>query len=383
MKTIIQSIILCGLLVLRYSDAIPIPPPTDFSQINKPKTMKILLYSQVPQALIEVKGKHGIYSPLDGIRISWGIINKRHQLQSESYGIRWGEKFIGHHQLRIVPTDARSSILVNGIQYEGCIEIYHNNGKFDIINEIDVEKYLKATLSYQLPYSFSEEVMNAIAIIARTHAYFETEQYKQAFWHLTKEDIPYGGAAFFCSPEIEKAVNTTRHAILTYKDNPFPATWTANSAGNTVSFSSVFRKSCLSPPGVQVPFAAKNRSQYKWTCEVPKEKLAKLFHLDDIQSIDLYVTPEGSKVYAIKISSEIQAKDYDFLTLQRAIGADQLKSNDFTVTSQGDFLIFTGYGEGCGVGLCLYTAQNMAQKGATAPLILETFYPETQIKKIY
>ena len=50
--------------------------------------------------------------------------------------------------------------------------------------------------------------------------------------------------------------------------------------------------------------------------------------------------------------------------------------------SGGDQIVFKGFGEGNGVGLCLFSASAMADKGEKAPKILSAFYPETQLENI-
>src|SRR3569832_932705 len=147
-----------------------LPQNTDFSQKSKPTTLKVLLQKQVPELTLEVKGRHYIYNPLDGVQISWGLLSKRHPVKAEAYGIHWGDKFPGSYQLRFVPGDSQSSILVNGIQYRGCIEIYLTDGKFNVINEVDVENYLKSTLSTEFAVAPHDEVMSAVSIVARTNA---------------------------------------------------------------------------------------------------------------------------------------------------------------------------------------------------------------------
>ncbi len=359
-----------------------LPQNTDFSQKSKPATVKVLLQKQAAGLNLEVKGRHYIYNPLDGTQISWGILSKRHAVKAESYGIHWGEKFPGSYQLRFVPGDSQSSILVDGIQYRGCIEIYLTDGKFNVINEVDVENYLKSTLSNEFPNALHDEVMSAIAIVARTNAYFTGQRNKHAFWHVTAQEVGYQGTAIIHRPHVEKAVDATYHAILTYHDAPFAAAWTENSAGKTVDFAAIFRKAVNTPRGVEAPIAMKDRSHHQWSCAFPKSLLAESTDLPRISSVDLYVAPDSEKVYAVKVSGDTTVKDYDFTTFQRIIGKHKLRSNDFKVQVKGDEIVFTGYGEGPGVGLCLYSATALADKGEKAPEILAKFFPETRFEKV-
>ena len=358
------------------------PQNTDFSQKSKPATLKVLLMKQVPELTLEVKGRHYIYNPFDGTEISWGILSKRFPVKAESYGIHWGDKFPGSYQLRFVPGDSQSSVLVNGIQYNGCVEIYLTDGKFNVINEVDVENYLKSTLSSEFTTPLSDEVMSAISIVARTNAYFTSQRNKNAFWHVIADEVGYKGAAIVAKPYVEKAVDATYHAILTYHDAPFAATWTQNSAGKTVDFAAIFRKAISTPHGVNAPVALKDRSQHQWSCSLPKTLLAHATDLPKVTSVDLYIAPESDKVYAVKVASETHAKDYDFSTFQRIVGKNKLRSNDFKVQLKGDELVFTGFGEGPGVGLCLYSAKALAEKGEKATEILNAFFPETRLDKV-
>jgi len=376
---IIATIWSCMLIALSVSAS---PQATDFTQKSKPATVKVLLHRQIPELTLEAKGRFEIYYPLDGTKVSSGVNSKRHLVTAGEYGIKWGEEFKGFHQLRFVPVDSQSSILVNGIQYKGCVEVWLNDGKFNVINEVGVEPYIKSTLSTAFPQPLHTEVMNAIAIVARTNAYFLGQRNQRASWHVQASDVGYQGAGILAKQHVDKAVENTYHAILTFNDAPFAATWTQNSAGKTVDFAAIFRKALSTPPGVSAPIAAKDRQQSKWTCSLPKTLLAQATDLPRVTGVDLYVTPQADKVYAVKVTGENQVKDFDFSTFQRIIGPNKLRSNDFTVETKGDEIVFTGFGEGPGVGLCLYSAKIMAEKGEKATNILQAFFPQTKLEKV-
>ena len=80
--------------------------------------------------------------------------------------------FPGIFQIRLVPADAQSTILVDGIEYRGCVEVYDFKGKLYVVNEVDIERYLKSIMTSQFINEIDEEVMDAVAITARTNAYF-------------------------------------------------------------------------------------------------------------------------------------------------------------------------------------------------------------------
>jgi len=93
--------------------------------------------------------------------------------------------------------------------------------------------------------------------------------------------------------------------------------------------------------------------------------------------MELFVDQPSGKVYGARVKSSEGSEDVDFFTLQNAVGKKHLLSSDFTVTMKDDQVLFSGYGRGHGAGLCLYSANALAQNGEHAVKILNKFFPET------
>jgi SpoIID/LytB domain protein len=357
--------------------------PTDVSQKAKPATIKVLIARNASGAYLEAKGRHHMYNPANGLEITSSRIGSRHPIFVSENGIKWGELLPGIFQMRLVPGDSQSSVLINGIQYRGCVEVYVIDGKLSIINEVDIENYLKSTLATQFSDNLSDDVMNALAITERTNAYYCVSRNPEACWHVDAKESGYQGYALtFQNLHVDRALESTRHVVMTLNHTPFAAAWTKDSAGKTADFSTVFRKNALSPPGVQAPLAAKDRDKHSWSLLVSKDELAKRSKLRNISAIDLYLDQSSGKVYAVRLSDETEAHDFDYLTLQKMIGNKRLLSNDFTARVKGDSILFTGFGEGNGVGLCLYSANIMAEQGEDTQKILSTFFPNTKLENI-
>lgn len=204
----------------------------DPSLSDKPATIKVLLEKGSSTALLEVKGPHLIYDAKSGFQLSSGSLPKRDFITHDAKGLKWGHKFPGTQQIRVVPGDAQTTIIVNGTQYRGCIEIYAIGGKFNIINETDVETYLKSILTTQFAEEMEEETMEALVIAARTNAYYTTGRHPFAPWHVEAKEVGYHGyGALLQNLVVDRAVEHTRHVIMTYRKAPFAATWTKNCAG--------------------------------------------------------------------------------------------------------------------------------------------------------
>ncbi len=351
----------------------------------KRENIRVLLEKEATEALLEVRGPHYIFNPKDGSKIASGILGKRFVVRAVAAGLKWGQEFPGIHQMVIIPRSNETAILLNGIQYDGAIAVYQIEDKINLVNEIDVESYLKATLTNQFNYPLENEAMAAIAIAARTSAYFQIIIGKNAFWHVDGKAIDYQGSALVISDSVvSKAVDATKNLILlNQKDSenvPFMATWSDHCAGKTAALHEVFRKDLNAPKeGVEAPLALLDRKDSRWSYSISTEKLASLFDMNKVTAIEIFLDKKSEKVYGLRFSDGVQKKDIDFFVLQKKLGKKFLQSNDFTATLRDNEVNFSGFGKGHGVGLCLYSASIMAQNGDMAIKILSKFFPNTFI----
>jgi stage II sporulation protein D len=383
MKMLLAATILLSATCLPAQD---LTPYERIAEPMAPRNIQILLEKDADGALLEVKGPYYIFNPHDGSRVSSGLLGKRFMIHETENGLKWGEEFPGVHQIYIKPRSSDTTIFINGIQYSGSIAIYGVSSTINIVNDLDIESYVKANLTSQFIAPLEPEVMSALAILARTDAYYHATRASQnSFWHVDAHDINYQGAALVVSnSSIDRAVESTRHLILVHPEEgrnlPFATTWTENSAGKTAPYSSIFRKDTFAPEkGVDAPHAALARLESKWTYQIGKKTLAHLLDVAQISSIELFIDSPSSKVYGARIKSPGESFDIDFLALQSRLGPTHLQSSDFTVTLKDDAVQFTGYGKGHGVGLCLYSASALAQNGENAVKILSKFFPETYL----
>lgn len=355
------------------------------NDITKPsqENIQVLLEEDATEALLEVRGPYYIFNPKDGSRITSGLLGKRFLVHPGKSGIKWGEEFLGIYQIYVVPRSEETSILVNGIQYEGAIAVFVVGDKINVVNEVNIEDFITSILTVQFPYPLEAEVMSSVAILARTDAYFRALKNADSYWHLEAKEARYLGCALNSEGSfIEKVVDSTRNLVLVHsekgKNVPFPATWTEHSGGKTASFSAIFRKDIpFSEKGVEAPHAKLDRDDSKWHFSITKNEFADLFSLSGIKSIELFIDKESNKAYGVRLKGPNFHKDVSFFDFQGSLGKERLLSNDFEVQLKGEEVIFTGFGKGHGVGLCIYSASAMAQNGENAVKILSKFFPET------
>lgn len=384
----LAAAIVCSAFVPQIHAADDFDEEISFERIAEPmapRNIQVLLAKDVSEVLLEVKGPYYIFNPHDGSRVASGLLGKRFMIREIDSGLKWGEEFAGIHQIYIKPRSAETSIFIDGIQYNGAIAIYGINGLVQVVNDIDIESFVKAQLTAQFPTPLEPEVMSALAILSRTDAYYHATASTDSFWHLSAADANYQGSALVVSNSlIDKSVDTTRHLILVHPENgknlPFATAWTEHSAGKTAPYSSIFRKEVFAPEkGVEAPHAALSRETAKWNYQIGKKTLCHLLDVPQIKSIELFLDKSSNKVYGLRVKDGVDIHDFDFIVLQEKLGKTHLQSSDFTVSLKEDSVLFSGYGKGHGVGLCLYSAAALAQNGENAVKILSKFFPETYL----
>jgi stage II sporulation protein D len=113
-----------------------------------------------------------------------------------------------------------------------------------------------------------------------------------------------------------------------------------------------------------------------WERRIPcveVEKALGLAGVEDIRIASYTVSLRAKQLEVLtkKGSREIPAKEF-----RKQLGWERMPSTMITtVTREGDSFVFEGKGYGHGVGMCQWSALQMAKAGMTYREILSTFYP--------
>lgn len=363
--------------------------PQKYVLIEQPNNLgmiKVLLAKDAEAANLEVHGGYKIFDPKTKTKITKSSMDKQHLLRPTLDGIVWGERFPGVFQVALIPNEADGYFLLNGIQYSGNLYIYQIGNTLNLVNEVSIEDFVNAMLSPKVNKKLSHETLAAMAIIERTQAYYHALRNQNKFWHLDAQQIGYQGKGV-CHRDfgVDRAVELTHHLVMKSKsygiqDGFFNATFTEHCGGKTAPFHLIHRiEGHAYRKPIESPIAMANRNQTHWTHKIVMDELAAKLGLDSISSFEVHADKDSGKVYGVKFEHKNEVVDLNFEKLQALLGSDKIKSTDFVAKHKDNVIVFEGYGEGTGVGACLYTAEEMAERGSNAAQILEVFFPNTYI----
>lgn len=193
-------------------------------------TIKVLIVHDRPGVILEVKGRYKLFDPRANSYLSTRFIGKRKFIQATNDGLRWGEEFPGLHQLLIAPESSSVTTIIDGIEYQGSVYVYDVEGKISVVNEVNIEDYLKSALARRfLEKPDSDEALAAAVIAARTNAYYHSHNPPSPYWAVDAQQTGYQGFAVTGrNLPVENAIYTTRYIILQDNGQPFPASWEQN-----------------------------------------------------------------------------------------------------------------------------------------------------------
>ncbi len=271
---------------------------------------------------------------------------------------------------------------------------------------IDLETYVKGVLAAEMPAAFAPEAQKAQAVAARTYLYYKYLKYMSDPGSASPDHPdavvctnPQHCNAYY-SPEqltelhgkawtdkylkqIARYVDETRGEILVYEDEPILAVFhSASGGGYTEASGEVW--------GSQLPYLVSVKSEGD-DQKTGYESVAALSHADFAAKIteldknaDLSGDPKGwlgkttlTEGNHIK-TVEIGGVAFKGTQIRSAFG---LKSTCFSLSVDGENVVFTVEGNGHGVGMSQYGANYMAKNGASYKDILLGYYSGASIAK--
>jgi stage II sporulation protein D len=311
----------------------------------------------------------------------------------------------------VVQPSVSGSVEVNSQAYRGSYRLVPlGGGKFDVINDVDIDSYLKGVLRSELLANWQIEAYKAQCITARTYALYhaKTDGVNRSFdvFNDTRSQV-YGGI----SSETEKSIQATDETagvVLAYgpdgDEHIFEAYFSSCCGGISQRGADALGAPDIEPLQDQNVGALCNASpKFNWgpivltkteltrriktwgaSKDNPIKNMATVDRID-IQFVNRFGRPTrflltDSRGASFTLSSEQtrQACNTD------AGDGPKLFSSFCKPVTQPDSIAFVeGHGFGHGVGLCQWCTEVRAEQGMAAEQILTLAFPKAKLKRAY
>ncbi len=273
-----------------------------------------------------------------------------------------------------------SPIYVDNIKrnYRGSISFRVNDKKMDIINNVEIDNYLRGVLPKEMSPEFPMESLKAQALCSRSFAINNYNKFIKKGYNLddtTRSQVYYGKDVE--EKSTDKAVKETLGEVIKYDGKIAETIFCASSGGYTVASSEAWG-------GNFVPYLISKEdpySTYTWNYTLKDSDLKKL-NLCDASGVNLELTDSSKRVKNIIFNTSkgdvaIKAKDF-----RQKLGNTIIKSTLFDIECNNNKITVKGKGYGHGVGMSQYGAVEMAKKGNNYNDIIGFYFPGTNIEKI-
>ncbi|KAB0669577.1 SpoIID/LytB domain-containing protein [Oryzomonas sagensis] len=298
-----------------------------------------------------------------------------------------GEVAVDGVTYRRLVFSAASAVRINGKPYRGIAEISFSDKGLVVVNELPLEDYLVGLINCEISSAWPIEAIKAQAVIARTYAINRREARRNALYHLESSviDQVYNGCEIEDS-RARRGVSETTGEVLTYDGAVIQAFYHSNCGGKTEAAENVWGASIPYLKGVDCQYCLLSSSS-SWDQRLPLKELEGRLRAAGFKAAGLTDIRGGARnnrgrlknVIAVAQRGDIAITGDQF---RKAVGYGVIKSTNFTVRVVNGDAVFSGLGNGHGVGLCQWGAKQRALEGFSYAEILSYYYPGTELKKL-
>ncbi len=279
---------------------------------------------------------------------------------------------------------------VNAKPYRGALIFRQTpEGRLTVINQLELEAYLVGALRSETNSMWPMEALKAHAIVSRTmvaHRIWISKNKPFDVTADTRTHLYYGVNAE--RRRTREAVQATCGQVMAYNKELLSATFHANCGGHTEDAAELWKATGDLAPlkGVKDPYC-KNRKHYRWKMRISiKEFLEKLGSVagsvDTLTALEVVDRNRSGRVRSMRLVGTDGEVTLTGKELRSRLGANRLRSLNFTVELFKEQLLFRGLGWGHGVGFCQWGAYGMSRRNRKADEIIKHYFPGAQIRKL-
>ena len=257
-------------------------------------------------------------------------------------------------------------------------DIYINIEGYE--EKIYLEDYIIGVVAGEMPALFQDEALKAQAVASRTYAinmlknnskltgtiadqvYLDKQAMKEK-WQ-DKYDEYYN--------KIKRLVYETKGEIVTYNNEPIKAYYFSMTNGYTESSINVFNEEYDYLNVVASEWDSNNSYSMKYS----KLEFCNFLNINCLNiEINNIIRDESGRVKSININNIL----FTGLDIRKKLN---LRSTDFEITFDDEFVTIITKGYGHGVGMSQYGANEMAKSGKNYKEILKYYYQNTEISNL-
>lgn len=321
---------------------------------------------------------------------------------------------------RTTPSTPIPTLLLDGRRYPGALCFVPRSDvgawAYDTINLVGVEDYLKGVVASEMLPSWPLNAYQAQAVASRSYALHERQRARlrgSTFdLEATVADQVYKGGE---PPlQVARAVNETRGVVLTWNSLVLRSYYHSTSGGRAASAKDTWPVTRGSEFNLAGPLQASPREEigqtspwFRWTVTRSRSELSARLRkwgndmgqpvkaISTVAQIAVAernnvsrpvryaVTDTSGRTFALTAEQLRQASNHPASGFANIVRENRVNSGDADWQIVGEVITINGRGLGHGVGMCQWSAKELAERGVDYKTILTRFYPGAKIEKAY
>jgi stage II sporulation protein D len=305
-----------------------------------------------------------------------------------------------------IQPEADGTVAINGTPYRGRYRFVPTSQGFDVVNDVDVDGYLKSVVSKELLWYWHDEAYRAQAIAARTYALYEAAGDGRGHYDVN-DDVRsqvYGGMPAE-SAKSREAVDATAGVVVAHKTDQgykiFKAYFSSCCGGTTSSAADAFNEPNIKPLSARyVGPVCKDSPRFSWgPIVMSKADLTRRFKawgsarghaikdMTDLAAVDVLTANEFGRPTRFLVTDAkgtryaLSGEEFRWSV---NTGGVVLNSSFVKPINEATTVRFAeGHGWGHGVGMCQWCAQAYAEAGMAHEDIVLRSFPGTALKRAY
>jgi len=299
-------------------------------------------------------------------------------------------------RIRIIPENS-GTLHVGKYRYRGVLDLVYNkkDATMTVVNEVDLEAYVASVVTAEMFYHWPREALRAQAVAVRTytlaHVMEKDRQHPRPEYDLQKHFLTaqaYHGVNSEHAVALE-AARKTEGQVLTHNGNVFRAYYHSCCGGHTEACGVVWDDYRTIPPLAGKPcIYCKHSKHFNWTSTLKKSTIERKLRRKgkDVGVVrEVVFTDANGDGHKDKVTIKGSRRTRTMMgnDFRLDMGSTELKSLNFKAEVTDEGYKLTGHGWGHGVGMCQYGAYGMAVQLHNYERILEYYYPQAKLTKVY
>jgi stage II sporulation protein D len=238
-----------------------------------------------------------------------------------------------------VTATAKSGLGWENVKYRGRLVFIRASSGFTVVNEIDLENYVRGILKMEMSADWPLEALKAQAILARTYAVRNRGRFgKRGYDFDSGENSQVYRGINAEAPLTDKAVSQTDGKILTWNGSPADVYYHSDSGGATADSSHVWGgvRPYLQVRQEAVEYTSPNST---WQTVLTQAQMTSILakmkqNIGNVQAIDIALADSAGRAISLKVTGDrgtATIKAHDF---RMTAGSRVIKSTNFKATRE-------------------------------------------------